>query len=69
MPEIITADGMLVNVGDAIFDYYSMEPGKVATAPDGAGWFDVRHDNGNREYLNGERICTLKHARQMGWLR
>lgn len=67
-PHIKTADGATVERGRVIFDYYSMRLGEIMTDPDDSGWFYVRHlETNERQLLNGERICTIDHARRMGW--
>lgn len=66
-PSIVTADGATIHVGERLYDYYSMAEGILATAPDDTGWFYVTHMRGGRELLNGERVCSLAHARRMGW--
>lgn len=72
MPEAVikTEDGVVVNEGDRIYDYYSMEPGVIVPntirmMPD--AWFDVEKDDGSRTLLNGQRICTLTYAQRKGW--
>jgi len=72
MAEVVirTEDGKSVREGDRVYDYYSMEPGvivpnSIVMHPD--PWFDVEKDNGKRTLLNGQRICTLQHAKRMGW--
>jgi hypothetical protein len=31
-------------------------------------WFTVDFDNGKSELLNGQRVCSVEHARRRGWL-
>lgn len=31
-------------------------------------WFMVDFDNGKRELLNGQRVCSVEAARRKGWL-
>jgi hypothetical protein len=64
---ITTADGVVVMVGDSVFSHYTMREHIIATDPDDTGWFYVINSEG-RDLLNGERICSLEHARRMGWL-
>lgn len=69
---IRTADGMEVPVGEIVYNYYDMEVGCIATEPDDVGWFYFTPQyagKGGRTLLNGERICSLAHAKRMGWLR
>lgn len=67
---ITTADGQLVRKGDTVFSHYTMREHVILTDPDIDGWFYLRRADGTpgRELLNGERICSLAHARRMGWL-
>lgn len=68
MATITTADGRAVEIGHVVFDYYSMRLGEILTEPDSTGWFFVRHlETNHRALLNGERICTIRHAMRMGW--
>lgn len=62
------ADGVRVEVGDPAFDYYSMKRGRFTQPLDKAGWGWFEHDDGTRELLNGERVCSLAHAWKMEWL-
>lgn len=67
---IRTEDGVVVQPGDRVYDYYSMkpgviQPGSLILAPD--VWFDVTHDDGTRNVLNGQRICTMEFARRRGF--
>lgn len=66
--KIITADGFEVQPGDRVFNYYDMEDGKVTTEPASDGWFTFVSEFGRHRTLNGDRICTVTHAQQMGWL-
>jgi len=71
-----------VAVGDPCYDYYSMKPGKITKFDSGpredsyhdplmqgslTPWFTFEHNDGTREYLNGQRICSLDQARRKGW--
>lgn len=67
MTTIITEDGVEVIPGDRVFNYYDRKWGWIVEAPDSAGWFDVKHDDGTTGYLNGERICSLAFATRKGW--
>lgn len=31
-------------------------------------WFTVLFENGRRELLNGQRVCSLDYARGRGWI-
>jgi hypothetical protein len=64
---IRTEDGVTVYNGDRVYDYYSMEPGTVASEPDSQGWFYVRKADGSKTLLNGQRICTVAYARGRGF--
>ena len=52
--------------GDRAFSHYTMKAGVIGE-PDEAGWFYFRQEDGTRDYLNGVRVCSLRHARRMGW--
>jgi len=67
--QLFTADGEPVEVGSLVFNYYDRAVGVIATAPDEAGWFDLRQNDGTKAYLNEERICSIAHARKMGWVK
>ena len=67
---IRTEDGTTFKEGDRAYNYYDMKPGvirpnSITMAPD--AWFDFDHDDGTRALLNGQRICSLAHAKRMGW--
>lgn len=71
MDRIRTEDGVYVNEGDRVFNYYDMKPGRIEPgtgimAPD--LWFTVKHDDGTQALLNGQRICSIKYANVRGWL-
>jgi len=62
---VSTADGKIVKEGEVAFNYYDMYLGTVG--PIGYdGWFRFK---GLSEscLLNGERICSVDHAKKMGW--
>lgn len=65
---ITTVDGVEVRSGDRVFNYYDRKAGTIEHQPDSSGWFDVKHDDGTRAYLNGERICSLAFAARKGWV-
>ena len=67
---IKTEDGVIVNPGDRVYNYYDMKPGviregSVMQAPD--PWFNVDHDDGTTSLLNGQRICTIEFAKRRGF--
>lgn len=67
---ITTADGQKAYVGDAVFNYYDMRRVVIDSEPDDQGWFNcIVPGCHGKDYLNGQRICSLAHARRMGWLR
>lgn len=70
MPGLVvtTADGHEVTIGDRVFSHYSMREGYIRESIGFDGWFDLVYEDGSRDYLNGERICSLAHAKRMGWL-
>jgi hypothetical protein len=65
---IVSSDGARLAAAQAqpAFDYYSMKAGRFVTLSDAEGWALFRH--GSAVSLNGERVCSLAHARRMGWL-
>ena len=67
MTQIITEDGKTLKVGDRAFNYYDMQPGEIELI-DYDGWFEFRHDNGSKAYLDGSRICSIEFATKKGWI-
>lgn len=65
---VVLADGVLARDGDRVFSHYSMRQGTLKVSFGFDGWHDLIYDDGTRDYLNGERMCGLAHARRMGWL-
>jgi len=66
--QIRTEDGVMVQPGDTVFNYYDMKVCTIGT-PDDQGWFDTTNQDGSRgAYLNGERICSMGFAGRKGWL-
>lgn len=71
MSEVLTyrtGDGVEVKTGDEVFSHYTFTSGTIG-ADAGSGWFYLVSEGHEREMLNGERICSLNHARRMGWLK
>lgn len=66
--EYRTDDGQIVHTGDRVFSHYTMTAGKIGEARSQEGWFAFTDDNGDREMLNGQRVCSLSHAQRMGWV-
>lgn len=66
--EYTTADGHTVKPGDEVFSHYTMKAGIIRESFGFEGWLDLVYPDGGRDYLNGERGCSLAHARRMGWL-
>lgn len=66
-PEVITEDGVTLHPGDRAYNYYDRKPGTLE-APDSAGWFDFRHEDGTTAYLDGSRICSIAFASARGWV-
>lgn len=71
---IVTEDNKVVAKGDAVYNYYSMWPGRIVTDPDDQGWFYVvpthgfdRIEGARQLLLNGQRICSMEFARQRGF--
>jgi hypothetical protein len=71
----VTADGAVITHGALLFNYYDMKRVVVKISGTSAdptspyhwtwdGWFRT-----TGALLNGERLCTLDHARRMGWLK
>jgi hypothetical protein len=68
MPTYTDDGGTVHHEGDRAYNYYSMKPGVIGEGSGTFdGWFDFHHDDGTRVTLNGQRICTLAHAKRMGW--
>lgn len=66
--EITLADGTTATIGDRVFNYYDRHPVTIL-AIDAEGWCYTRLDDGpNGPSLNGERMCSIGHARRQGWL-
>jgi hypothetical protein len=59
--------GERFQVGDEVFSHYTMRAGIVGEV-DSMGWFELRYAEGGSDYLDGTRVCSLAHARRMGWL-
>lgn len=73
---ILTEDGVTLRVGQVAYCYYSMKPGRIEALDvvynEGKDrnkdvWFNFRYDDGGRDLLNGQRICTALHARRRGF--
>lgn len=67
---ITTEDGEVVYAGERVYNYYDMKPGTIrpgslTLAPD--VWFDVEHDDGTHNVLNGQRICSIAYAQRRGF--
>lgn len=64
-----TEDGVQVQIGDRVYNYYDMKAGKIVkfagNLPD--PWFDVEHDDGSISVLNGARICSIEYAKKRGF--
>lgn len=73
MPDstIKTADGVLMKEGDLAYSHYTMSAGTIgpmtSSFSDPDPWFDFIHRDGSSTLLNGDRICTIAHAKRMGW--
>jgi hypothetical protein len=68
LPSYRTEDGATLKQGDRAYDYYGMKPGVIGEPDFGfAGWFTFLHDDGTRDLLNGQRICTMRTARRQGF--
>lgn len=81
--KIRTEDGVELGEGDHAYDYYSMKPGRILKfdqdvertdayhGPLMQGsltpWFIFQHDEGTRQYLNGQRICSDEGAKRQGF--
>jgi hypothetical protein len=53
--------------GDEAFSHYSMRTGVVGPIGED-GWFPFRTAGHMHDTFDGTRICSLAHARKMGWL-
>jgi hypothetical protein len=82
MKTIRTEDGVELKEGDRAYDYYSMKPGYILkfdndpredqyinSEQQGSKkpWFSFQHDEGTRQYLNGQRICSMEYAIRRGF--
>lgn len=66
-----TEDGVPVQQGDLVYDYYTMEP-VVIGSDCGDGWFNTMRPGDPTKFskakmLNGSRICTLGYAKRRGF--
>lgn len=80
---IRTEDGVEVGVGDRVFNYYEGKAGTIREFDKGEErvdtnhgrwmqgssmpWFDLEHDDGTHQYLNGQRVASLEGARRQGY--
>jgi hypothetical protein len=73
----VTEDDVFVFPGTRVYNYYDMKPGVIENIRqddfDEAVnlkrdlWFYVKHDDGSKALLNGERICTIEFAKRRGF--
>lgn len=80
-PRYKTADGSPITHGKPLFNYYDgyvvlVKIDGTHADPDSEfhqswdGWYYTKRENGETgPILNGERMCSLEHARKMGWLK
>lgn len=53
-----------------LFNYYDQKIGNIMwQTVDSAGWFTFIHEDSTIQHLNGDRICTMAHARRKGWVK
>lgn len=65
---IITEDGVEVQEGDTVFNYYDRKVCTIGPVDD-QGWFETTNKDGSHgAYLNGTRICSMGFAGRKGWL-
>jgi hypothetical protein len=58
---VLSADGRELKEGDRAFNYYDCKWGVIGELSRSTdGWFDFKHDDGTRAFLNGERISANK---------
>lgn len=55
---IRTADGVDVQEGDRVFNYYDGWWGEISRVDD-QGWFNLTSRDRKRACLNGERVCKV----------
>ena len=81
LPSILTEDGVLVDEGDFVYNYYDMWPGTIVAGTKTLNgqrdneplnrnqhiWFDLRADDGRVAMLNGQRICSIAFAKRRGF--
>ena len=71
MADTITGDpmgcGHTIRVGEQAFSVYTMTVGTIGPVTD--GWFDFTGAEGERNLLNGQRVCCLACARRYGHLK
>lgn len=76
--QVTTEDGVVVEQGDRVYNYYDMKPGvieRIDSPRDADGpldpnqdiWFYFRHDDGSTSILNGQRICSIRFAERRGF--
>lgn len=75
------ADGSPITHGKPMWNYYDgyvvlVQVKDYDADPDDQfhehwdGWFRTKREDGlNGPLLNGERMCSLEHARKVGWLK
>ena len=57
-PELTTEDTREpIHEGDRLFNYYDGKWGVVVKI-EYDNWFEFKHDDGGRVWLNGVRVCT-----------
>jgi hypothetical protein len=69
---ITTADGVTLKEGDRVYSHYTMSTGTIGPIStfwkeEADPWFDFIHADGKHDTLNGDRVCSLDHAKRMGW--
>jgi hypothetical protein len=68
---ITSDDGQKLEAGDRAYNYYDMKVGTIGPErtwkdlPD--VWVEFIHADGSTATLNGQRICSIAHAKRMGW--
>jgi hypothetical protein len=77
--KVRTEDGIEVGLNEPCYDYYCMKPGRIIAFDKDERedryfdsmmqgsikpWFTFEHTDGTRQYLNGQRICSLAYAKR-----
>jgi hypothetical protein len=56
----LTADGVKIEKGSRVFNYYDCKWGVVTELNTHDEWFELQHDDGTTALLNGQRVSSVK---------